>query len=750
MEHYVVNRQSVPSFTNRTVLQAQLDAAINYVDPSRSPPRSVALWGGPTMGKTQLALRYAELNRERYNTIIWIDATTPDTAINSFSEAFYALDLPLLDSYVDELRKDGVYNDRERATFADNWVVTAVLEWLSMRYEDNCEWLVIIDNADTLFWIQELIPRGPRGSVIITSRNKFVTDLARHTIEVQHMEVDEGINLLLYDIEHQNNEVSRPTPTSDTNDLQRHHAFSVAESLGRSPYLLDIMNHYVRNHAQVAENLSILETYLYDASFSLLEGSAQGPDGKTRFRSSTVYEKTLADIERLDNNSANVLFLIAVSSNGLIEDRLFEEAALGLAEWKRLAASWAPLLIWVQEILLLIAPGVVVRLFVAFAPWKPAMQPRTQQTVRRVVVLTPLIGDCLFYLLMFAIRRQSLEHGSLITNSGSLSLGAILMNIYIGVCYSWLPFAEWLLQQELVGFWFQSLPRVVPVVLFVRWLYLKFYYSLDDTLSHHLRFLLNRIDLSRDDSQQVDRAINELHDLSPERKGIRLPLELTWYLMLQFVVDILSGIIEYLVVVLYIWLVSRLRQYIEQRRQRRYGLGLTIAHWTTRILEAPILFVVLFIIGYGIGSTGILTWTPWASSPKLTVPTSIVDEMLKVHTDGSWDSRVFHERIAVLVQFGLVHRSPQLGYTMHGHLIWWLRHRLSPEQASAWVREGHRFLRFPYKSDRCLNDTRCHQMLIPHLIAAAGTDIELESYAYYTLDALLKMLYQSLVLAGRV
>jgi predicted ATP-dependent serine protease len=97
---------------------------------------TVMIHGLGGTGKSQLALRYAEDHKDRYDTILWIDATKPDTTRSSFERC--ALEL-------------GLATDAAAATGSAliDWpAVQAVQRWLRARKEPEEEWLVIIDNAD--------------------------------------------------------------------------------------------------------------------------------------------------------------------------------------------------------------------------------------------------------------------------------------------------------------------------------------------------------------------------------------------------------------------------------------------------------------------------------------------------------------------------------------------------------------------------------------------------------------------------
>jgi hypothetical protein len=61
------------------------------------------------------------------------------------------------------------------SALTDDGTVQAVLRWLS---KVDGEWLVVIDNADDLtLGLQKFIPKGPYGSVLITSQDELSAKL---------------------------------------------------------------------------------------------------------------------------------------------------------------------------------------------------------------------------------------------------------------------------------------------------------------------------------------------------------------------------------------------------------------------------------------------------------------------------------------------------------------------------------------------------------------------------------------------
>jgi tetratricopeptide (TPR) repeat protein len=133
-----------------------------------------ALQGMPGVGKTQLALKYAERHRKDYAAVLWVSAASRETLLSGFAALAGVLNLPE--------RNEA---DQEKA-------VAAVRRWLDTTEQT---WLLILDNADELELLQDFLPSG-RGHCLLTTRPHDVHALA--TAErVNAMEPAEGALLLL-------------------------------------------------------------------------------------------------------------------------------------------------------------------------------------------------------------------------------------------------------------------------------------------------------------------------------------------------------------------------------------------------------------------------------------------------------------------------------------------------------------------------------------------------------------------------
>jgi Cdc6-like AAA superfamily ATPase len=133
--------------------------------------RSIAVVHGlGGMGKTQLALAYAQRHKDEYVAVFWINSNDVDTLKQGYAAAARRIyqehpSLVQLKTVVES-------GDLDEA-------VEAVKRWLS--HTKNTRWLVIYDNYDTpklpghnepgTFDIRPFLPEAHHGAVLITTRS---------------------------------------------------------------------------------------------------------------------------------------------------------------------------------------------------------------------------------------------------------------------------------------------------------------------------------------------------------------------------------------------------------------------------------------------------------------------------------------------------------------------------------------------------------------------------------------------------
>ncbi|KIM92942.1 hypothetical protein OIDMADRAFT_36187 [Oidiodendron maius Zn] len=177
-KHYEVQGNPSSVFTGREEILGQLKrnclpaecSNAQYQQQEQHSQKRFILHGLGGCGKTQLCLKFAELYREKYWGIFWIDASSEENI------------------------QRGFLNISKTCGLEDD--VRAVKIWLS-NVPDS--WMLILDNADDPdLDLSPHFPLGNRGTILITSRNPDCRIHATAGVcELGRMEEEEAITLLL-------------------------------------------------------------------------------------------------------------------------------------------------------------------------------------------------------------------------------------------------------------------------------------------------------------------------------------------------------------------------------------------------------------------------------------------------------------------------------------------------------------------------------------------------------------------------
>jgi len=131
--------------------------------------RRLVIGGMGGIGKTQLAIVYANRHPDDYSSVFWLNAATEATVKQSF-----------------RLMAQEIFDVQELAVLDDEQILIQTHRWLSDQR--NKQWLLIFDNYDvpSLYKITKYYPSASHGSIIITTR---LPDMIQGpSVKVQHFD----------------------------------------------------------------------------------------------------------------------------------------------------------------------------------------------------------------------------------------------------------------------------------------------------------------------------------------------------------------------------------------------------------------------------------------------------------------------------------------------------------------------------------------------------------------------------------
>jgi hypothetical protein len=133
------------------------------------------------IGKTSVALRYAQENKEDYSTIIFVRATETEL-LEKMAKAAELFDKERTDAF--EKLTDKAKVLRSYLDNPENWS------------KKNKKYLLIFDNVDKVEQIRPYVPSNKQGHIIFTANDRNITALGNE-VEISEIEVDDG-ELLLF------------------------------------------------------------------------------------------------------------------------------------------------------------------------------------------------------------------------------------------------------------------------------------------------------------------------------------------------------------------------------------------------------------------------------------------------------------------------------------------------------------------------------------------------------------------------
>ncbi|KAK7743150.1 hypothetical protein SLS53_004235 [Cytospora paraplurivora] len=264
------------------ILRGLLDPSENH-----NAMRVVAIHGLGGVGKTQLALHYANTSLKLYEAIIWIPAETPIKIIQTISA--FAVKLGLVD---------------KNTEVDDYQAVQKLRDWLNVT---EANFLLIFDNVEESDVLEQIWPASTNASVIITTRSPSVA--SRRSTNLLHLECfsnTPGAEVLCL--------LSGRQPTNDADVAA---AAEITQLLGGLPLAIIQVSAFIRDR-----------NCLYTEFLTLFHKSAQKVFARSKVPGEYGYTVETAwnmSIERLSPNAKVLLNVLAFFDPDLIPERLILE-----------------------------------------------------------------------------------------------------------------------------------------------------------------------------------------------------------------------------------------------------------------------------------------------------------------------------------------------------------------------------------------------------------------------------------------
>ena len=220
----------------------------------------LVIWGPEGVGKTQLVLTYAFRNQSSFSAVFWVTASS---------------DFTLRKTYADIARHLGLVipPGGDQQTMIDS-----VKDWFTDHKQGD--WLLVIDNADTLdeIDIEAFIPPTNKGSVVITSRNRQAAGFGQ-ALKLGEMDANDAKTLLF-----RRAAIHHPTPTDETS------AAEITKALG---YLAPAIEHAGAYMQSIGGTLQDYQLQFQSDRRSTLENLLGSPRIKIRCSKPLTYRSML-------------------------------------------------------------------------------------------------------------------------------------------------------------------------------------------------------------------------------------------------------------------------------------------------------------------------------------------------------------------------------------------------------------------------------------------------------------------------
>ena len=286
-----------PFFTGREAVLARL-AALLGAGKAAAISQTQALSGLGGIGKTQTAVEYAYRHRQNYQAVFWARAETRETLKADLVQAADLLALP-----------EQQEQDQSR-------IVAAVKRWLNT----HDRWLLILDNVEEMEIVEEILPAGAPGHLLLTTRTQSTGFIAQR-LRLEEMTPAEGALFLL----RRAGLLAPDAPLESSAEAQV--AQDLARMLGGLPLALDQAGAYIEETGCLPADY-LERSQRHQAALLQRRGhSREHPESV-----STTFALAFQNVQRASPAAADLLRLCAFLAADAIPEELITMGAAELGE----------------------------------------------------------------------------------------------------------------------------------------------------------------------------------------------------------------------------------------------------------------------------------------------------------------------------------------------------------------------------------------------------------------------------------
>jgi predicted ATPase len=267
-----------------------------HLDPNRESDqmRVVAIYGLGGVGKTQLALHYANTSMKLYEAIAWIPAETQIKLVQALSNFASKLGLQSHEGNEDDYQS-----------------VHQVRDWLNTT---DKQILLVFDNVSDAKLLEQVWPATTKASILITTRSPSVAASKVTTL----------LSLKKFDLETGDQVLHSLTGTEPNTEEEKDASLEISRNIDGLALTLMQVSSFIRNRGYTYQEFATM----YKKATEKILARSEIP-AEYSYTSLTTWDMSL---ERLSPEAKSLLNLLAFFDPDLIPERLITDTKAKLNE----------------------------------------------------------------------------------------------------------------------------------------------------------------------------------------------------------------------------------------------------------------------------------------------------------------------------------------------------------------------------------------------------------------------------------